>query len=125
MFAVMNKNTYKYAIADIPRDMAFTLAVRVCQGMFNMFCTYYVIKYFPLVYVSIVANIAPLLIALFAFLIYREKLTALDVGVLLVSFAGVSVLITGSVSSDKPVDPTVQTATLIIPIFLLILIPFN
>lgn len=77
--------------------MVFTLTIRVCQGMFNMFCTYYVIKYFPLVYVSIVANIAPLLIAFFAFLIYQEKLTSLDVGVLIVSFIGVSVLITGSV----------------------------
>jgi len=97
MFVAMNKKTYKYVIAEVPRDMASSLAARVCLGMFNMFCTYHVIKYFPLVYISIVANIAPLLIALFSYLIYRERLTSLDMIVLLLSFIGVSVLITGSV----------------------------
>ena len=105
--------------------MMATLALRVAQGMFNMFCTYYVIKYFPLVYVSIVANTAPLLIAFFAFLIYRERLTSLDIAVLLVSFLGVSVLITGSLEKETPSEETVQTASIILPVILLIVLPFN
>jgi drug/metabolite transporter (DMT)-like permease len=90
-----------------------------------MFCTYYVIKYFPLVYVSIVANTAPLLIAFFAFLIYRERLTSLDIGVLLVSFLGVAVLITGSLEKETPSEETMQTASIVLPLILLIAIPFN
>lgn len=93
MLAIMNKETLGYL--TIPRELRMTLTLRVVQGLFNMFCTYYVIKYFPLVYISLVANTAPLLIAFFAFLFYQEKLTKLDVAILIVSFLGVAVLITG------------------------------
>ncbi len=92
----MNRDTMKYLFHDIPKEHIPPLVMRVVQGIFNMFCTYYVIKYFPLVYVSLVTNIAPLLIALFGFLLYREKLTVMDTCILIVSFFGVSVLITGS-----------------------------
>jgi len=124
MLAIMHKETLAYL--TIPREQRMTLTFRVVQGMFNMFCTYYVIKYFPLVYVTLVANTAPLLIALFAFLFYSEKLTRLDVGILIASFFGVSVLITGSVEGENKQLGTLDTTiALVVAIFLLIMIPFN
>lgn len=124
IFAVMNTRTKSYLFDTVPRDQALTLAMRVAQGMFNMFCTYYVIKYFPLVYVSIVANTAPLLIAFFAYVIYKERLTALDIAVLIISFIGVSVLITGSFEQQDSSE-LMQTASLVLPVILLVTIPFN
>ncbi len=61
-----------------------------------MYCAYLSIKYFPLVFVSLITNIAPLILAFFAFLIFREKLNGFDVFNLLVSFLGVAILITGT-----------------------------
>ena len=57
---------------------------------------YTCIKYFPLVLVSLVTNIAPLLIALFSWYFYGVGLSKLDLSVLIVSFAGVLILILGS-----------------------------
>ena len=55
------------------------MATRIIQGMFNMYCAYLSIKYFPLVFVSLITNIAPLILAIFAYLIFREKLDRLDI----------------------------------------------
>jgi hypothetical protein len=38
----------------IPKRQIFVLFLRVSIGVFNMFCQYYSIKYFPLVFVSLV-----------------------------------------------------------------------
>ena len=38
----------------IPKKQVFVLFLRVSIGVFNMFCQYYSIKYFPLVFVSLV-----------------------------------------------------------------------
>lgn len=81
---------------SIPRDQLPALVTRIVQGMFNMYCAYLSIKYFPLVFVSLITNIAPLILAVFAYLLYREKLSALDIFNLLVSFLGVAILITGT-----------------------------
>jgi drug/metabolite transporter (DMT)-like permease len=61
-----------------------------------MFCNYLAIKYFPLVFVSLVTNIAPLLVALFSFILYKIALQKVDILNLIISFLGVTLLITGS-----------------------------
>ena len=38
----------------IPKSQVLVLFLRVTIGVFNMFCQYYTIKYFPLVFVSLV-----------------------------------------------------------------------
>ncbi len=73
-----------------------TLLNRCIQGAFSFMTLYTCIKYFPLVLVSLVTNIAPLLIALFSWYFYGVGLSKLDLSVLIVSFAGVLILILGS-----------------------------
>ena len=97
-----------------------------------MFCNYLAIKYFPLVFVSLVTNIAPLLVALFSYIIYKIALQKIDIINLFVSFAGVALLITGSAAEPEgsSTDPSHQTANLsftqlIIPSILLLFIPIN
>lgn len=70
-----------------------------------MICTYTAIKYFPLVFVSLITNIYPLLVAVFSYLFYRVALSRLDQGVLIFSFIGVALIITGSTNQeDKGLD---------------------
>jgi len=70
-----------------------------------MFCNYLAIKYFPLVFISLVTNIAPLLVALFSYIIYKIALQKIDIINLFVSFGGVALLITGS-ADDPSADPS-------------------
>ena len=57
---------------------------------------YTCIKYFPLVLVSLVSNIAPLLIALFSWLYFQVSLSKMDLWILIISFGGVVLLISSS-----------------------------
>jgi drug/metabolite transporter (DMT)-like permease len=83
-----------------------------------MFATYNSIKNFPLVYVSLVSNTAPVLTAVLAYFIFGNKLSKIDIAVLGISFIGVTILITGGEKTNtKEIDFS------ILPLILLILIP--
>ena len=60
-----------------------------------MLAIYRSIKYFPLIFVSLISNLTPLLTAILSFFILKEKLAKLDIIILFVSFIGVTLLITG------------------------------
>ena len=85
----------------IPRAQYGNLLVRVIQGLVMIVCTYTCVKYLPLVFVSLVSNLSPLLTALFSYLFYRIGLTKLDTLVLIISFGGVALLVTGSLSQEE------------------------
>ena len=74
--------------------------MRILQGAARMFCSYFAIKYFPLVLVSLVTNITPLLVAVFSYFLYRVALSKMDIANLIISFFGVAILITGA--QEKP-----------------------
>ena len=90
-----------------------------------MVAIYESIKHFPLVFVSLVSNTAPLLTAILSYWLFGVGLSLLDSGVLIVSFAGVAILITGDSKSDTPgSDNPEDKPSMILPTILLILIPF-
>jgi drug/metabolite transporter (DMT)-like permease len=66
-----------------------------------MFCSYFAIKYFPLVLVSLVSNITPLLVAVFSYILYRVGLSKMDIANLIISFLGVAILITGGQNQNQ------------------------
>jgi drug/metabolite transporter (DMT)-like permease len=80
----------------IPASQYKSLVIRILQGTAGMFCSYFAIKYFPLVLVSLVSNITPLLVALFSYILYRVGLSRMDIANLIISFIGVAILITGT-----------------------------
>jgi len=83
-----------------------------------MVAIYNSIKNFPLVYVSLVSNTAPVLTAVLAYFIFGNKMSKIDITVLGISFIGVTILITGGEQTNtKEVDFS------IVPLLLLILIP--
>jgi drug/metabolite transporter (DMT)-like permease len=52
--------------------------------------------FFPVVFMTLIQNLSPLLIALFSYVLYRVKLNLIEVGVLITSFVGFIILVTGS-----------------------------
>lgn len=61
-----------------------------------MVAIYTSIKSFPLVYVSLVSNLTPLLTAVASYFLFKKGLSKLETTILIVSFCGVTLLITGS-----------------------------
>ena len=92
----MNTKTKYYMFEAIPASQYKSLVIRILQGTAGMFCSYFAIKYFPLVLVSLVTNITPLLVALFSYILYRVGLSRMDIANLIISFIGVAILITGA-----------------------------
>jgi drug/metabolite transporter (DMT)-like permease len=92
----MNRNLYKYMVTNIPREMYKALALRLIVGSMNIFSVYYCVMFFPVVIVTLVSNLNPLLVALFSYFIYKVKLSGVEVGVLIMSFLGFIILISGS-----------------------------
>ena len=101
--AIMNKDVKRYLFESVPRIHYKSMALRCLQGSFQFMCIYTCIKYFPVVFVSIVNNISPLLIAFLSFILYKVALSYLDLSVLLISFAGVVILITGTLGGASSV----------------------
>ena len=102
IFAIMNTKTKYYMIDAVPRDQYKNLVIRILVGTGSMFCSYFAIKYFPLVLVSLVTNITPLLVALFSYFLYKVGLTRMDIANLILSFIGVAILISGDPKSSGP-----------------------
>jgi drug/metabolite transporter (DMT)-like permease len=130
MLAIMNLKTKHYMFDTIPKGQILILITRVCLGLFNMFCQYYTIKYFPLVIVSLMQNMAPLLVALTSFLLYKLPLSRMDTSVLLVCFIGVILIVTGNAAKSKDLDMSTEdmaeaAAKMIIPSVLLVMMPIN
>jgi drug/metabolite transporter (DMT)-like permease len=86
---------------SIPSDQYLNLIYRIINGTLGMFTSYFAIAYFPLVLVSLVTNITPLLVAVFSYIFYRVGLSKTDTIILIVSFLGVAILITGSTSEEQ------------------------
>ena len=92
----MNRQFYYYAFSSIPKDSYKVVFNRFLIGNFNQLCTFTAIKYFPLVIVSLISNIYPLLVALFGYILYKEVISRFDKVVLFVSFIGVNFIISGA-----------------------------
>ncbi len=60
-----------------------------------MFLLYHGTKYLPLVLVALIVNLMPLFTAILGYYYLKERLTCLEIVVLIVSFIGVGVLILG------------------------------
>ena len=63
-----------------------------------MMCIYYCIKFFPVVFVVLVQNISPLILAVLSYGLYMVTFSRLEAAVLAVSFIGVLILLSGSMS---------------------------
>ena len=91
----MNKNIKPMIFTDIPRSQIKRISKVTVFCVLGYFGIFYAISKFPLVLVGIIENTVPIFTSLFGVILLREKLTILNVVCLVISFAGVIVLITG------------------------------
>ncbi len=77
------------------------LLLRIFVSIMMLVCIYTSVKYLPLVYVSLTSNLSPLVTAIFSYFIIKVPVSRLDVTILIVSFAGVALLITGTVNDPQ------------------------
>ena len=96
---LMNKDFAQYMWKSIPREQYPNLAFRVAQSSLFLICLFTCVKYLPLVYISLSNQLGPLFTAVLSYYILHVGLSRLDTLVLLVSFCGVLLLITGYVNT--------------------------
>jgi drug/metabolite transporter (DMT)-like permease len=97
---IMKMDVSYYLWKSIPAKYWKDLVSRVMQGLVLMVAIYTSIKNFPLVYVSLVSNMTPLLTAVASYFLIKKGLSKLDTAILVVSFIGVTLLITGSPTKE-------------------------
>ena len=121
----MNKDFKYYMYTSIERRHVGHLIVRVVQGLFMLVCIYTSVKYLPLVYTSLTANLGPLLTAVFSYIFLKKGLSRMDSVILVVSFAGVVIMILGSFQADSQPNTveSLEPASLWIPILAMLAVP--
>ena len=97
---LMNRKIGHFMYSAIDPKYYGALAFRVSLQIAWLVCVYTSVKSLPLVYIALVSTLIPLLTALISYFFLKKGLNRLDVGVLIVSFAGVIVLILGAEGHD-------------------------
>lgn len=91
--------------------------------MATTFVTIFALKNLPLVYVSLVNSTSPLWIVLFSFLLLNERLTKLYLVCLFAAFAGILMMILGSLRQEEVIPDADKDKPLLVPLLLLLLSP--
>jgi drug/metabolite transporter (DMT)-like permease len=100
----MNVQIKYYLYSSLERKLVPQLMLRVSIGLVMLVCIYTSVKYLPLVYVSLSSNLGPLVTAIFSYFLIRVPVSRIDVIILIISFIGVAILITGTVQEPSFVD---------------------
>ena len=96
LLILSNKKAGFYLYSGIPKQHVPLMILRIAIGIVFLACIYTSAKYLPLVIVALCQNLSPLLTAVLSYFFIKKGLTYLDTAVLIVSFGGVVLLITGS-----------------------------
>ena len=91
--------------------------------MLSILFLYTALKHLPLVVVALTQNMAPLFTVLFSCMFFRIRIACFDVGILMVTFGGVVLMLSGIVDNSERENPTQDLVSLIVPIVCLILMP--
>ncbi len=92
----MNKN-FKYYMYDcIDRKLLPLFFTRIGLQIMIMVSVYTAVKGLPPVYVALSSNFSPLFTALLSYVMIKVPITRLDIQVLIISFIGVGILISGT-----------------------------
>ena len=94
-FLLMNYKFPHYMITGIERHQFKHVVAKSLLGIIYISCLYTAIKYLPLVVASLIQNLSPLFTAIFSYIFLKKGLTKLRAAVLVVSFIGVVVMLTG------------------------------
>ena len=114
----MNVDTKKHIWDSVNKKTFKVLVGRVLLGFVGLTLQTQAIARLPLVLVSMVMNLVPLITGVLAYFFLKERLDVIDKICLFISFAGVTIMVCGgSFSSDgKTIDPIAIIALILNPI---------
>ena len=79
----------KHVIRDVPKEMWGILFVRCCTGTVGFTCLVYSLKTIPLFISIIIFNTAPFITSLMGYIVLGDKVSKLELGLMLGCFTGV------------------------------------
>ena len=95
---LLNKNLKATVLnKEIKRSQVPMLVCRTLLSVLTLVCVYVCTKSLPLVYIGLFSNIVPLSTAAMSYFILKKGLTRLELAVMVGSFIGVILLVTGEV----------------------------
>ena len=107
MTAHLNKNLKKETFDAVRCRTSGPLGFKTMAGVSTNLIQFSVTKFIPATIISIVANTAPIIVLVLAFLILKEQVTKYDVVMIFMTMLGILTIILGNkdAKSDKP-EPT-------------------
>ena len=88
---------FKYYMYDcVDRKVMPLFFTRIGLQIMIMVSVYTAVKGLPPVYVALSSNFSPLITALLSYVLIKVPITRLDIQILIISFIGVGVLISGT-----------------------------
>jgi drug/metabolite transporter (DMT)-like permease len=99
----VNKNL-KHVIWDsVPNTHFKFLAVRCLQNSVFILIQFTIVKYLSLIYIGLAQNMTPLFTIILSYFLTGEKLKMNDVGLIFISFVGVTLITLGSPSKSMDI----------------------
>lgn len=120
MAVMINVNLKKDTWDSVTRDKSGSLAFKTFTGTTTNIINYSVTKYIPLTIISVVSNLAPIIVIVMAFLILKEVIRKFDIIMMLLTLVGIFAVILGgdSVNNGEGDDPALPYLVLYIALMI-------
>lgn len=89
MLVALNVNVKKETIDGVTKDQVGSLVFKTFTGTTTNMINYSVSKFIPLTIISVVANLAPIIVVVLAFLILKETIRKFDLLMMLLTLVGI------------------------------------
>jgi len=86
----------------VSKDQVGSLIFKTFTGTTTNMINYSVTKFIPLTIISVVANLAPIIVVVFAYLILKEQIRRFDLLMMMLTLIGIFVVIFGGNDSSDP-----------------------
>ena len=85
----------------IPAGQALNLGLRTALGATNIMIQFSITKYFKLTYISTAFNLSPLITCVMSYFILKEKISRVDIGLIVCALIGVLIMSKGFDSESE------------------------
>lgn len=106
MMIQLNVNVKKETIDGVSRDKVSSLIFKTFTGTTTNMINYSVTKFIPLTIISVVANLAPIIVVVLAFLILKEVIRKFDLLMMMLTLLGIFGVIFGGDNENEDTDET-------------------
>lgn len=120
MLIQLNVNVKKETWDTVTKDQVGSLGFKTFTGTTTNMINYSVTKYIPLTIISIISNLAPIIVIVLAFLILKEVIRKFDLVMMLLTLVGIFGVILGGDSENEKSEEEPALPYLVLYILLMI-----